>query len=157
VTSLYEHAGADEGLHRLEEIFYSKVLTDRILKSLFTERRPHHVERLTWFTSESFGGPYRFTRKLGFQHVIDVHRHLKITDEQRERFVALYIEALDEAGPPATSPSAKRVDHMSSSARGSRSRTRGPRPTSIFIRFARFRDGSGQRRSSRPNGADRTR
>jgi hemoglobin len=104
VTSLYEHAGADEGLHRLEEIFYSKVLTDRILKSLFTERRPHHVERLTWFTAESFGGPDRFTGKLGFQQVIDVHRHLKITDEQRDRFVALYIEALDEAGPPGDEP-----------------------------------------------------
>jgi hemoglobin len=104
VTSLYEHAGADEGLHRLEEIFYSKVLTDRILKSLFTERRPHHVERLTWFTAESFGGPDRFTGKLGFQHVIDVHRHLKITDEQRDRFVALYIEALDEAGLPGDEP-----------------------------------------------------
>jgi hemoglobin len=104
VTSLYEHAGADEGLHRLEEIFYSKVLTDRILKSLFTERRPHHVERLTWFTAESFGGPDRFTGKLGFQQVIDVHRHLKITDEQRDRFVALYIEALDEAGLPGDEP-----------------------------------------------------
>jgi hemoglobin len=28
------------------------------------------------------------------------HRHVKITDERRERFVALYLEALDEAGLP---------------------------------------------------------
>jgi hemoglobin len=104
VTSLYEHAGADEGLHRLEEIFYSKVLADLVLKSLFTERRPHHVEHLTWFTAESFGGPDRFTRELGFQHIIDVHRHLKITDKQQERFVTLYMEALDEAGLPNDEP-----------------------------------------------------
>jgi hemoglobin len=104
LTSLYEHAGADEGLHRLEEVFYSKVLADPVLKSLFTERRPHHVEHLTWFTAESFGGPDRFTRELSFQHIIDVHRHLKITDEQREQFVTLYLEALDEAGLPNDEP-----------------------------------------------------
>jgi hemoglobin len=48
--------------------------------------------------------PDRFTRELGFHHVIDMHRHLKITDEQRERFVALYMEALDEAGLPNDEP-----------------------------------------------------
>jgi hemoglobin len=100
MTSLYEHAGGDKGLHRLEELFYSKVLADPVLKTLFTERRAHHVEHLTWFTAESFGGPARFTRELGFQHIIDVHRHLKITNEQRDRFIALYLEALDEAGLP---------------------------------------------------------
>lgn len=104
MTTLYEHAGGEEALHRLEELFYTKVLADPLLKTLFTERRPHHVEHLTWFTAESFGGPDRFTRQLGFQHVIDAHRHLNITDEQRERFVALYMEALDEAGLPDDEP-----------------------------------------------------
>jgi hemoglobin len=61
---------------------------------------PTHVEHLTWFTAESFGGPDRFTRELGFQYLIDVHRHRAITDEQRDRFVAAYLEALDEAGLP---------------------------------------------------------
>src|ERR1700691_577083 len=96
--TLYEHAGGDEGLHRLEELFYAKALADPVLKTLFTNRVPAHVDHLTWFTGESFGGPDRFTRELGFQYLIDVHRHLKITDEQRDRFVALYLEALDEAG-----------------------------------------------------------
>src|SRR5262249_33022655 len=100
MKSLYEHAGGEEALHRVEEVFYSKVLADPVLRTLFTERRPHHVDRLTAFTAESFGGPERFTREVGFQHIIDVHRHLKITDDQRERFVALYLESLDEAGLP---------------------------------------------------------
>ncbi len=104
ITTLYEHAGGEQARHRLEEIFYSKALADPVLKSLFTERRPHHVDHLTWFTAESFGGPDRFTRELGFQHIIDVHRYLKITDEQRERFVALYMESLDEAGLPDNEP-----------------------------------------------------
>ena len=65
---------------------------------------PTHVDHLTWFTAESFGGPDRFTRELGFGYLIDVHRHLKITDEQRDRFVAVYLESLDEAGLPADAP-----------------------------------------------------
>jgi len=102
--SLYKHAGGDEGLHRVEEIFYEKLLSDPMLQSLFTERRPHHVEHLTWFTAESFGGPDRFTRILGFRYMIDQHRGLKITDGQRERFVALYMEALDAARLPGDEP-----------------------------------------------------
>ena len=102
--SLYEHGGGEETLHRLEELFYNKALADPVLKALFPERVPTHVDHLTWFTAESFGGPDRFTRNLGFQHIIDVHRHLKITDEQRERFVRLYLEALDEAGLPGDEP-----------------------------------------------------
>ena len=98
--TLYEHAGGDEGLHRLEKIFYEKALADPILKHVFTARVPTHVDHLTWFTAESFGGPHRFSRELGFRYLIDKHRHLNITDEQRERFVAVYLESLDEAGLP---------------------------------------------------------
>src|SRR5215472_11277227 len=104
MKSLYEHAGGGDALHRLEEIFYEKALADPILKTLFTERRPHHVEHLTWFTAESFGGPDRFTRELGFRYIINMHRHLNITDEQRERFATLYMEAADEAGLPDDAP-----------------------------------------------------
>lgn len=99
-VSLYEYAGGLEALHRLEETFYEKVLADSVLKPLFKERRPHHVEHLTWFTAESFGGPDRFSRELGFQHLIDVHRGLKISDDQRERFVELYMQSLDDANLP---------------------------------------------------------
>ncbi len=75
-----------------------------MLANLFTERRPTHVDHLTSFTAESFGGPDRFSREVGFQYIIDVHRNLEITDDQRERFVALYLEALDEADMPNDEP-----------------------------------------------------
>ena len=98
--TLYKHAGGDEGLHRLEEIFYAKALADPVLKDVFTTRVPTHVDHLTWFTAESFGGPDRFTRELGFRYLIDKHRHLNITEEQRDRFIAAYLESLDDAGLP---------------------------------------------------------
>jgi hemoglobin len=73
--TLCEHAGEDEGLHRLDEIFYAKALADPVLKELFTHRVATHVEHLTWFT-----------------------------EEQRERFVRADLEALNEAEMPADSP-----------------------------------------------------
>ena len=100
MPTLFEHAGGEEALHRLEQIFYDSVLRDPLLVPLFGAGRPEHVPHLTAFTAESFGGPDRFTRELGFDHLVSVHRGLQITDEQRERFAALYFEALDEAGMP---------------------------------------------------------
>lgn len=128
MTSLYEHAGEDEALHRLEEAFYARALADPVLREVFPTRRPHHVDHLTWFTAESFGGPDRFTRELGFAYIIDVHRGLAITDEQRERFVELYLAALDEAGLPDDEPFRAAVrEHVEFGARvaqqNSRART----------------------------------
>ena len=41
--TLYDHAGGDERLHRLEQFFNDKVLADPVLETLFTERVPTHV------------------------------------------------------------------------------------------------------------------
>ncbi|MCW2752286.1 MAG: Hemoglobin-like protein HbO [Aeromicrobium sp.] len=101
---MFGHAGGEEALHRLEDRFYSKVLADPILQPLFGAGQPQHVDHLTWFTAESFGGPDRFSRELGFAHLIDVHRGLQITDQQRARFVELYVEALDESDLPDDEP-----------------------------------------------------
>ena len=101
MPSLYEHAGGEEGLHRLEDTFYRSVLADPILSPLFGGGQPQHVDNLTAFTAESFGGSDRFSRELGFQHLIDVHRGLHITEEQRQRFVQLYLAALDVAAMPS--------------------------------------------------------
>jgi hemoglobin len=104
MPSLYEHAGGAGALHRLEDVFYASVLADPVLQPLFGAGKPDHVDHLTAFTAESFGGPDRFTRELGFAHLIDVHRGLKITEPQRRRFVELYLAALDEAGMPDDAP-----------------------------------------------------
>jgi hemoglobin len=100
VPSLYEFAGGEGALHHLEDSFYSSVLKDPLLQPLFGDGKPEHVDHLTAFTAESFGGPERFTRELGFAHLINVHRHLRITEEQRKRFVELYMEALDASDVP---------------------------------------------------------
>jgi hemoglobin len=101
VTTLLEFAGGIEAIHRLEDRFYSRVLRDPLLQPLFGAGRPEHVDHLTMFTAESFGGEDRFGRELGFAHLIAVHRGLKITESQRQRFVELYVAAMDDVGLPA--------------------------------------------------------
>ena len=101
MPTLFEHAGGEEALHRLEQIFYDSVLADPLLQPLFGAGRPEHVDHLTAFTAESFGGPDRFSRELGFAHLISVHRGLQITEEQRQHFVELYMAALDTAEMPS--------------------------------------------------------
>jgi hemoglobin len=131
--TLYEHAGGDAGLHGLEEVFYAKVLADPLLQPLFGEDQPHHVEHLTWFTAETFGGPDRFTRELGFDHLIDVHRGLEITDEQRQRFVSLYEEAASEAGLPDDRPFRKALrEHVEFGAKVAQQNSRAKTDADLY-------------------------
>jgi hemoglobin len=101
MPSLLEFAGGEVALHRLEDIFYTSVLVDPLLQPVFGKGKPQHVDHLTAFTAESFGGPDRFSREIGFGHLIAVHRGLRIMEEQRARFVELYMAALDAAAMPA--------------------------------------------------------
>ena len=99
-ATMFEHAGGLDAIHRLEDTFYASVLTDSLLQPLVGNGQPEHVNHLTAFTAESFGGPDTFTRELGFQHLIDVHRRLNITEAQRQRFVDLCRAALDKSDMP---------------------------------------------------------
>ena len=72
-----------------------------MLLPLFGHEKPGHVERFTAFTAETFGGPDKFSREMGgFSHLIDAHRGFNITEEQRQRFVDLYLQAIDKAKLP---------------------------------------------------------
>jgi len=105
VESIFEHAGGHDALRRFIDAFYSSVLVDPQLQPLFGAGRPEHVDQLTAFDSESFGGPDDFTRTMGgFGHLIAVHRGLQITEPQRRRFVELYLAAADTAGLPDDPP-----------------------------------------------------
>lgn len=105
MVTLFEHAGGQEGLHRFIDIFYSSLLSDPLLQPLFGAGRPEHVAHLTAFTAETFGGPDTFSKEMGgFLGLIQAHRGLKITEEQRLRFIDLYMAAADKAGLPADPP-----------------------------------------------------
>jgi truncated hemoglobin YjbI len=45
--------------------FLQPRLADRLLQPLFGKGRPDHVDHLTAFRAESFGGPDRYSRESG--------------------------------------------------------------------------------------------
>ncbi|WP_433433224.1 group II truncated hemoglobin [Nonomuraea sp. CA-141351] len=105
MKTLFEHAGGEEGLRAFIEIFYRSLLTDPLLQPLFGEGRASHVDNLTAFTAETFGGPDTFSKEMGgFPLLIGAHRGLKINEDQRRRFVELYMAAADQAGLPGDEP-----------------------------------------------------
>jgi hemoglobin len=89
----------------LADISYTSLLRDSLLQPLFGIGQPHHVPHFAVFEAESFGGPDTFSREMGgFAGLIAAHRGLKITEEQWQRFVDLYLVAADIAGPPNDAP-----------------------------------------------------
>jgi hemoglobin len=102
MDAIYEYAGGEEAIHQFVEIFYASLLVDPMLGPIFKGGKPEHVPHLTAFEVEAFGGDDRYTREFGgFQAIIDAHRHLNITEEQRQRFIELYMAAADTAGLPS--------------------------------------------------------
>jgi hemoglobin len=104
-STLYEHAGGEESLHRFVEIFYGRVLEDPLLQPLFGRGHPDHVPHLTALLAEVFGGPTRYSDEHGgFPALLAAHRGKKIDESQQQRFVELFLAAADDAGLPVDAP-----------------------------------------------------
>lgn len=99
-TDLLERFGGEAGIGALVGAWYPRVLTDPLLIPLFGAGDAHHIDHLTAFLTEVFGGPARYTDQLGgFPTLLASHRGLAIAPEQRARFIELFLTAFDEVGP----------------------------------------------------------
>ncbi|MFC3494646.1 group II truncated hemoglobin [Glycomyces rhizosphaerae] len=96
-TTIFERVGGEEHLRRTVDAFYGSVLKDPVLQPLFGAGAAHHVDHLTAFLAEVFGGPTHYTDELGgFGTILTAHRGLAITDEQRTRFIELFDQAVSD-------------------------------------------------------------
>jgi hemoglobin len=97
--TIYDRLGGDAGLRELVGVFYSSIFEDPVLQPVFGSPVATHVDHLTAFLGEVFGGPARYSGELGgFPAIIAVHRGLRITEEQRQRFIALFTAAFERVG-----------------------------------------------------------
>jgi hemoglobin len=101
--TLYEWAGGTAAFERWLNAFYDLLETDAELAALFggqvSEEHRRHV--VAWWT-EVMGGPARYTEELGgYERMLAHHRGLRITPEQRLRFVTMLSQAADTAALPA--------------------------------------------------------
>ena len=108
--TIYEHAGGDAGLRAIVSSFYDSIFEDPLLQPVFGHPVATHVDHLTAFLAEEFGGPARYTDALGgFPKIVSVHRGRKITEPQRQRFVELFMAAVAQAGFADDEPFKKTV------------------------------------------------
>jgi hemoglobin len=100
-STMYEHVGGREGLHRLVAEWYRTVLDDPLLQPLFGQGHADHVPHLTAFLAEVFGGPADYTRQHGgFPALLAPHRGKRIHEDQRRRFIELFVQAADRTRFP---------------------------------------------------------
>jgi hemoglobin len=100
MEALYDDVGGIEGLRRLSDSFYRRVLADPLLAPVFASFTPTHVDRVAVWLAEVFGGPEGYTERLGGHHsLLASHLGLGIRDEHRQRWLELMAEAIDEVLP----------------------------------------------------------
>ena len=101
VPTLYDWAGGTPALERLTLVFYRHVLADDLIGPLFAHMDAEHPQHVAMWLAEVFGGPDRYTRERGgYPAMLGHHLGKAITEPQRRRWVALLLDALDEAGLP---------------------------------------------------------
>src|SRR5512134_1174292 len=94
--TMLEHIGGLERLEALVDHFHHSVLADELLRSLFARGKSTHAAHLKAFFEEVMGGRQIYTQRYkGVEGLFDKHANLSITEEQRQRFVALMLEAAD--------------------------------------------------------------
>jgi hemoglobin len=100
MATIYEDAGGMEGLRRLSDSFYKRVLADPLLAPVFASFTLTHVDQVTVWLAEVLGGPEEFTARLGGHHApLESHLGLGIRDEHRQRWLELMDQAIGEVLP----------------------------------------------------------
>jgi hemoglobin len=98
--TIHDALGGEDGIRAVVSAFYASIFDDPVLQPVFGSPVAKHVDHLTAFLAEAFGGPDRYTRELGgFDAIVAVHRGKRITPEQRARFRELFLRAYDTCRP----------------------------------------------------------
>jgi hemoglobin len=83
------------------QLFYDRVPNDEVLGPLFAHMSSEHVEHVTKFIAEVFGGPRLYSAELG-GHVAMLRKHMNrsLTEVQRQRWMQMLLRAADDTGIP---------------------------------------------------------
>ncbi|MBC9798681.1 group II truncated hemoglobin [Sinomicrobium weinanense] len=101
IPTLYQWAGGLEVIKELITKFYDKVVTDDVLKDLFTHMSEEHQINVARFISEVLGGPKLYTENGGSHFgMIKKHFQKNISEEQRRRWMNLLLEIANELKLP---------------------------------------------------------
>jgi hemoglobin len=97
-ASMYDRVGGEPALRKFVTEFHHAALADPLLGPVFRYGRPDHVDHLVLFFTEMFGGPPVYTPLGGTAAMLRAHTGLAVTEEQRQRFVEVMLDAADRTG-----------------------------------------------------------
>ncbi len=108
--NLLEQIGGKETIERLVEIFYGKIEQDNILRPLFPKSLEEGKKWQKLFLIQRFGGPRDYEALRGHPMLRKRHMTFKIGFRERERWVRLMKESLDEVGITDNHPARFQLD-----------------------------------------------
>lgn len=99
---MYEFAGGDDAFRALAAAHHERCVQDPELNHAFSHGfNPQHVDNLAAYWAEVFGGPARYTNLHGSHtSVLDMHAGTGAGGDWGDRFVACFVQALDDARLP---------------------------------------------------------
>ncbi len=100
MRSVYEAAGAMDGLRGLAAAWHTRVMADEIVSHAFSHGfEPDHTERLAAYWAEALGGPTFYSDAYGDESaVVRIHSGNGPHDEMDRRAIVCFDEALDDIG-----------------------------------------------------------
>ncbi len=101
IPTLYQWLGGIEALRRLTGRFYEHVKADALLGPVFAHMGTAHPEHVAVFLAEVLGGPASYSSQHGgHPHMVRQHLNRHLRQDQRQRWVALLLQTVDELGLP---------------------------------------------------------
>jgi len=100
--SLFEYAGGMPAFRALAAAHHQRCLDDPVLSHPFSHPgHPDHVERLASYWAEVFGGPSLYAPSGdGHSQMLSIHARTGAEDDLGDRFVACFVQAMDDAKLP---------------------------------------------------------
>jgi len=100
MRTVYEAAGADDGLLRLAEAWHARVMADEVVSHAFSHGfHPEHSQRLAAYWAEALGGPPRYSEQYGNEtSVVRMHSGNGPHEEMDGRAIACFDQALEDVG-----------------------------------------------------------
>ncbi|RMG41473.1 MAG: globin [Methanobacteriota archaeon] len=109
-VDLLELIGGEKTVERLVEIFYSKIEKDPLLRPLFPDDLEEGKKWQKLFLIQRFGGKRDYEKQRGHPRLRKRHMPFKIGFKERDRWVQLMKESLDEVGITEKHPARFQLD-----------------------------------------------
>ena len=100
--SIYEFAGGDPAFLALAAAHHERCLQEPEISHAFSHGfNPAHIENLAFYWAEVFGGPARYSElNGGHSGMLEIHARTRAPEDWGRRFVACFVQAVDDAGLP---------------------------------------------------------